>query len=154
MKKISFEELCDLVAHVDYLWENTFPIYFNVDSTEYVAGIGYYDCGDDTGDPFGVFGITEELQYLARLEPKIDKEDNTISFLVSFLDVDDPDDMTYDDIVEMLKKQCNITEKSKIEISNKYCFDGTQKYIKWSYFTDDAKNKALKKYEERSLECK
>ena len=51
MKKISFEELCDLVAHVDYLWENTFPIYFKVDSTEYVAGIGYYDCGDDTGDP-------------------------------------------------------------------------------------------------------
>ena len=90
MKKISFEELCDLVAHVDYLWENTFPIYFKVDSTEYVAGIGYYDCGDDTGDPFGVFGITEELQYLARLEPKIDKEDNTITFL----DVDDPDDMT------------------------------------------------------------
>ena len=73
---------------------------------------------------------------------------------ISFLDVDDPDDMTYDDIVEMLKKQCNITEKSKIEISNKYCFDGTQKYIKWSHFTDDAKNKALKKYEERGLECK
>ena len=67
---------------------------------------------------------------------------------ISFLDVDDPDDMTYDDIVEMLKKQCNITEKSKIEISNKYCFDATQKYIKWSHFTDDAKNKALKKYEE------
>ena len=52
MKKISFEELCDLVAHVDYLWENTFPIYFNVDSTEYVAGMIYYDCGDATGDPF------------------------------------------------------------------------------------------------------
>lgn len=151
MKKISFEELCDLVADVDYLWENTFPIYFKVDNTEYIAGIGNYDCGDDTGDDYGVFGITEELQYLARFEPEIDKEGDTL-YIPRFLDVDDPDDMIYDDIVEMLKKQCNITENSEIVIFEESSFDGTQNYIEWAYFTDDAKNKALKKYEEQNSE--
>lgn len=151
MKKVTFEELCDLIADVDYLWEDTFPIYFKVDNTEYIAGIGSYDCGDDTGEDFGVFGISEELQYLAKLEPDIDEDGNTIH-VPRFLDVDDPDDMLYDDIVEMLKNQCNITENSEIGIFEGYSFDGSQEYIEWARFTDDAKNKALKKYEEQNSE--
>lgn len=148
MKKVSFEELCDMVAHVDYLWEDTFPIYFKVDNTEYIVGIGNYDCGDDTGDDYGVFGITEELQYLARFEPDVDSEGDTI-YIPRYLDVDDPDKMVYGEIVEMLRKQCNITEDSEIGIFEDESFNGSQDYtVEWVFCTEDAQNKALKEYED------
>ena len=136
-----------MVAHVDYLWEDTFPISFKVDETEYIVGLGSYDCGDDTGDEYGVFGITEELQFLARFEPEIDSEGDTV-YDLRFLDVQDPDSMVYEEIVEMLKTQCNITADSTIGIFEEECFDGYQHLIEWDRFTDEAKEKALKAYED------
>lgn len=144
MKKINFNELCDLVAHVDYLWENTFPINFSVDGTEYLVGIGNYDCGDGTGDELGVFGLTEELQYLMRFNDDGKSE---------YIDVQDPDQMVYEEIVEMLKKQCNITDNSEICLYDVTSFDGSQDYtVEWELCSDEVQRNALEAHKEIEME--
>lgn len=137
MKKINFEELCDLVLDVDPIFSNTYPINFKVDGKEYLVGIGNYDCGDDTGDDYGVFGQTEDLQYLARFEDDI----------VRYIDVQ-PEDCIVD-VEEMLMTKCKITPDSEIILYEDSSFDGSQDYtVEWVFCTDDVQENALKNYEQ------
>lgn len=134
MKKITFNELCDLVSNVDYINPKSYPIIFDVDNVEYYVGIGDFvnDTGKDTDINFG--GLTEELQFLMSFYNDI----------ASIRDVQDPDIMTYEDIVSMLKKQCNITDNSEIYLYDYESFDGTQEYyIDWEECSEEVKYKAL-----------
>lgn len=136
MKKITFDELCQLVSEVDYLCPNTFPISFDVDGVEYCVGIGSFDdCGTED-DVENIFcGLTDELQYLIKFS--VDEE-------AIILDVQDPDNMVYNEIVSMLKKQCNITDNSEIYLYKDESFDGSQSYIvEWDCCSDEIKYKEL-----------
>lgn len=134
MKKITFNELCDLVSKVDYINSKSYPIIFDIDGVEYYVGIGDFvnDTGKDTDVNFG--GLTEELQFLMRFYDDI----------ASIRDVQDPDNMVYEEIVSMLKKQCNITDNSEIYLYEDESFNGTQDYyIDWEECSEEVKYKAL-----------
>lgn len=47
------------------------------------------------------------------------------------LDAQDPDDMSFDEIGDMLKKCCNITETSDIQLYEEYSFNGEQHDVFW-----------------------
>lgn len=134
MKKITFNELCDLVSKVDYINSKSYPIIFDIDGVEYYVGIGDFvnDTGKDTDVNFG--GLTEELQFLMRFYDDI----------ASIRDVQDPDNMVYEEIVSMLKKQCNITDNSEIYLYDDESFNGAQEYyIDWEECSEEVKYKAL-----------
>lgn len=141
MQKISFKELCDLVVDVDPILPNTYPINFKVDDTEYLVGIGNYDCGDDTGDDCGIFGQTDDLQYVARFEDDI----------VRYIDVQ-PEDCIVD-VEEMLMTKCKITPDSEIFLYEVTSFDGSQDYtVEWVFCSDDVCENAIKAYEQEHTE--
>lgn len=154
--KITFEDLCDLVMDVDYIFDHTYPINFMVDGKEYLVGIGDYDCGDDTGDSLGVFGGTGELQYLMRYDMEdSDFKDVETGTLVkeTYIDVINPDIVGYEyiEIIKLLKKQCNITNDSEIILFKESSFDGSRDYtIKWGLCSEEVKSRALKEYQKKN----
>lgn len=77
-KKINFETLHKLVADIDYVAENTFPVVFLVSGRKYICGIE----------------ATNEQQFL------IDEDSNV-------LDLQEPDNMNFDQIGKMLKEKCD-----------------------------------------------
>ena len=135
MKKITFNKLCDLVSKVDYINPFSYPIHFDIDDVEYCVGIGSFDTigakkeGYDVENFFG--GLEDELQYLL----KITNTDEDI--LCTFVDVQDADAMIYNDIVTMLKKQCNITKGSKIYLYDDISFNGTEECISYESLSEE-----------------
>ena len=129
MKKISFKELCRLVSEVDYINPSSYPINFIANGDEFCVGIGKFDATtaklkkQDVKNFFGC--LTDELQYLLRF----DYNENDDEVIGTYIDVQDPDNMIYNEIVSMLQKQCNINEKSLIYLYEDESFDGSQDYI-------------------------
>ena len=143
MKTITFDELHKLTANVDYLYPNTFPIKFKVDNVRYCIGIGYFDddaaneCDFDCTDFF--YGYENEIQYLSQIDNKYEE---------TILDASDSDNMVFDEIGDILKKCCNITENSKIELYERGCFNGRIYCVYWADLSDEVVEKERKLIEE------
>ena len=103
-KRITFQELHDMVAHIDYLIINSYPVIFTVNGKRFACGI--------TGTP----GKYYEQQYLAQL--------CSFGGFNKILDLQDPDCMEYRSIGRMLKRKCGINMDSKIWL-NPNSFNGT-----------------------------
>ena len=74
MKIVTLNELTDIIADIDYLFENTYPVKFEVNDIHYEAGI-----------------TPEELQYI------VNNDTDEVIML------DDPDDMGYGEICQVLE---------------------------------------------------
>jgi hypothetical protein len=157
MKTITFDDLHQLVSEVDYINEESYPIAFTVDGKKYRVGIGPYsiddlsniaeDCDEEEVEHYAYFpdffsGYEDEVQYLSRIYDEDDFDAPGANEIV--LDACDPDDMEFHAIGDMLKKCCNITESSKIQISTKHSFNGNQYGVWWMELSDEviAKEKA------------
>ena len=92
MRKISFEELCKLVAHIDYIDSSSYPVSFVVNNKGKAPRV--FECGIGEADNnvwfCNAFGGETELQYM------LSEKDGIV-------DLQDPDCMVFDDICEMLK---------------------------------------------------
>lgn len=118
MEKISFEELCKLVAHIDYIDSNSYPVSFVIkdkgkEPRRFECGIGKADnnvwfCRS--------FGGETELQYM------LSEKDGIV-------DLQDPDMMVFDKICEMLKAKCKIGAESEILLNDDISFDGEELHI-------------------------
>jgi len=139
-RKISFEELCDFVANIDYIDSESWPVVFEVHNgnkppTEYECGITDVDNSMEKNNKKlyeliekHVCGEVNEIQYF--------KNNNT----GEFLDLDDPDSMLKENIDKMLMKECNIKENSEIFFLEDDSFgmsSGTG-YLIWENKLDDA----------------
>jgi hypothetical protein len=146
MKKIiTFKELHRLVSEIDYINDESYPVSFTVDGIKYRAGIGPYclddltnvaeDCNEEDKEHYSYFrdffyGYDDEVQYLSRIEDEEIQEEYV-------LDVQDPDDMAFDEIGKMLKKCCSITETSNIQLHTNSSFNGNQYGVWWMELSDD-----------------
>ena len=126
-KKISFDTLQQLVANIDYVLEDSFPVVFFVDGRKYSCGIKY---------------SPDEEQYLQYL---LDKDDN-------LLDLQEADGMEWDAIGKMLKEKCRVsdTAPSRITLAVPLSFGGEMPNLYWKirkYRMEEAaaKLEALKK---------
>lgn len=110
-RDITLKQLTDLVADIDTATPN-FTIKFSVDGRKYQAGLGELvvcEEFDDIANYEGYFNdVTDNLQYLAKAD----------DIELEFVDVQDPTDMEYEDIKQMLIYHCNITENSIIRLRN------------------------------------
>lgn len=128
MKKITFEELCKLVAHIDYINSSSYPVSFVVKDKgkaprRFECGIGEADNNVWFCDAFG--GETE-LQYM-------------ISEKEGIVDLQEPDWMVFGEICEMLKTKCKIGAESEILLNEEVSFDGEELYINEELFSDGLK---------------
>lgn len=116
MREICFKELQDIVANVDYIAEDSFPIRFRVinGKTEksFQVGIGYIDDNAEYNELLGGDG-----QYIAEFDNKDLGRKYPCYFEV--LEFVDADDMCYSEIGDSLRRLCGITDKSKIILSPK-----------------------------------
>jgi hypothetical protein len=139
MKPITFDELHCLAANVDYLLPNTFPIKFKVDGVKYLIGVGYFETdgaeGADVDFIDFFYGYENEIQYLSRIEN---------SYEETILDASDSNGLVFEEIGDILKKCCNITEKSKIELYERGCFNGCVRGVYWADLSDDVIEKQQK----------
>lgn len=135
MVRISFKKLHNLIASIDYLyWGDTSnsiikKLQFIVENSNvkniYEAGIASI-----TKDKYkDIFCNLSELQYLIKY--KEDKNNYEI------IDLQDPDEMLFEEIRIMLIEKCKINKESKIYITSK-----------------KSKNNKLLKYENLSTELK
>lgn len=129
MKKITFEDLCRLVSEVDYINPYSYPIVFEVEGVDFEFCVGIGDLyHKESGD------LIQDLQYLLGFPSN--GEDCT------FFDVQDPDMMIYEEIVSMLKKQCNANEDSIIWLYDEESLNGAQLYdINWNECSKEVKEK-------------
>lgn len=95
-KKITFKELQDFVANIDYIDEESYPINFKVDENSFSCGI----CDE-------IYSHGESLDYNREGQYLLNSNGDC-------LDLQDPDMMIYDEIGNMLKEKCNITDTSTI----------------------------------------
>lgn len=119
-RKISFDELHKLVANIDYVWDESFPIAFSVKNGKEVCK---FECGI-TGE-FEFHGeLFDEYQYLAVTEIGGHKF-NLIGDLFS------PDDVSKEEIEAILKKCCRINDDSVITLyeNKSKSFNGKRKNI-------------------------
>ena len=133
MKKISFEELCKLVAHIDYINSSSYPVSFVVkDKGKAPRG---FECGIGEADNnvwfCEIWGGETELQYM------ISEKDGIV-------DLQEPDLMVFGEICEMLKTKCKIGAESEIQLNEEVSFDSEELYINEELFSDELK-KDLKK---------
>jgi hypothetical protein len=128
MKKISFEELCDLVAYIDYIDSSSYPVSFVVKNKGKAPRI--FECGIGEADTnvwfSNAFGGETELQYMHSPKDGI-------------VDLQDPDSMVFDEICEMLKTKCKISAESEILLNEDVSFDGEELYIYEWLFSDELK---------------
>ena len=128
MNKISFQELCKFVAHIDYINSSSYPVSFVIkdkgeEPKRFECGIG----DADKNDWFCVAFCGEtELQYM------ISEKDDIV-------DLQEPDWMVFDKICEMLKTKCKISAESEILLDENNSFDGEELYIYEELFSDELK---------------
>lgn len=105
---IKFEELQRIISDIDYLSNSLEYVEFAVINgdkfTRYCAGIGQFGYDVNLKLKYHKFAdiVSEEPQYI------VDATHDII------LDLQDPDAMVFEQIGEILKKKCNITEYSDI----------------------------------------
>ena len=130
MKKISFEELCKLVAHIDYIDSSSYPVSFVVNNKGKVPRRFEFECGIGEADNnvwfCEAFGGETELQYM------ISEKDGIV-------DLQEPDCMVFDEICEMLKTKCKIGTESEILLNEDVSFDSEELYINEELFSDELK---------------
>ena len=104
-KKISFDALQQLVANIDYVFDDSFPVVFFVDGHKYSCGIEH---------------SLNERQYL------LDENEN-------LLDLQEADDMEWDAIGKMLKEKCRVsdTAPSRITLAVPLSFGGERPNLDW-----------------------
>lgn len=128
MRKISFEELCKLVAHIDYIDSSSYPVSFVVNNKGKAPRV--FECGIGEADNnvwfCNAFGGETELQYM------LSEKDGIV-------DLQDPDCMVFDDICEMLKTKCKIGAESEILLNDDISFDSEELYINERLFSDELK---------------
>lgn len=128
MKKISFEELCKLVAHIDYIDSSSYPVSFVVKDKWKAPRV--FECGIGEADNnvwfCKAFGGETELQYM-------------ISAKDGIVDLQDPDCMVFGEICEMLKTKCKIGAESEILLNDDVSFDSEELYINEELFSDELK---------------
>lgn len=113
MKKIDFNELSGLISNIDYINSDSYPVVFSIINKEtdnietFEAGIGDWEGTDNNIDTLidKAFGIQRELQYLARID---NMGEDTEEFC--YLDLQDPDCMVANEIDDMLKEKCHLSE--------------------------------------------
>lgn len=115
--KISFKKLCKLVANIDYIFADSFPVSFSVINNgiekRFECGIG--ECDEEVMKNDYDFS-TSEFEYQCLID--YDKD--------MIIDIQDPDWMEWNDICDMLKEKCGITKKSEIILDEGISFDGTK----------------------------
>lgn len=118
-KEITFKELCDLVARIDYALESTFPIKFSVVTKNKHSVTSFFEAGiGDSADE-------EEQQYLGEYHVSSEKSfKKGRGVMVKILDVQEPDAMSFDNIVLLLADRCKITPNSKIYLYEDISFNG------------------------------
>lgn len=155
MKKINFKELHRLVSNIDYVNEASYPVAFTVDGVKYRAGIGAFNADDsdiygDEGTDFTDFfcGFKDEIQYLSRIEN--DDDETTFEWDGGYdyiLDAQNPEGimegMVFNETGDMLKRCCNITETSDIQLYEEYSFNGEQHDVFWMDLDQDVIEKEL-----------
>ena len=134
--KINFNRLHKLVAKIDYIDRTSYPVYFVVKNKTskmfFKSGI----CDIITED--GSETVFEEQQYLVSFDGNDDFMETE-----DFLDLSEPDCMTFNGIGKILKEKCGITESSKIELLEEHSFNGEYEY----YIIPELNEELLKKYE-------
>lgn len=119
MEKITFEQLKDLIANIDYLDDESYPVCFDVTTN---GEKREFECGITSGFEYdGEY--FEEYQYFGRHFKRKDYK--------HFINVEmkDADDIVFDEIEKMLNKYCNIENGSVIRLLGK-SFKGKRKKIK------------------------
>ena len=133
MKKISFDVLCKLVAHIDYIDSSSYPVSFVVKDKGKAPR--RFECGIGEADNnvwfCNAFGGETELQYM------ISEKDGIV-------DLQDPDMMVFGEICEMLKTKCKIGAESEILLSEEVSFDSEELYINEELFSDGLKKELRK----------
>lgn len=115
MKKISFKKLHELVAEIDYICPESYPVRFEVDGRTFMAGIGNWMSKKNNEFTELIeekIGLLTDLQYVLNYD------------VSEFVDLQDPDAMDFNEIETMLKKKCKITGKSIIMLDEDESFDG------------------------------
>ena len=148
MKKITLKELQDLAANVDYLVNESYPIVFTVvngnNKLKYEVGIGHWE--EDNGiDDWNeiietVFPYSQDIQYLCLIETNTDN-------VFSFLDTQDADTMAYDEINNMLKRKCNITDDTEIYLNEDNSFNGFERTLHEEETSQMLRDEMIKTYE-------
>ena len=128
MKKISFEKLCILVAHIDYIDSSSYPVSFVIKDKGKMPRI--FECGIGEADHnvwfCKAFGGETELQYM------FSEKDGIV-------DLQDPDSMVFDEICEMLKTKCKIGAESEILLNEEVSFNSEELYINEELISDELK---------------
>lgn len=162
MKKITFNELVNLLCEIDYIDNETYPLVFKVNGEEYQAGIGHY-CAVPIEDlqnegfeqesidvlklvnEFFEYQPADEMFYIGGAE-YVGEEyyDEEHVYPIHF--VDDPDNMSYNDVKYWAKEVCNIKniKNAEIYLDEEHSFNG----IKPPMFFDEFSEKMLKMMEE------
>ena len=148
MEKITFKKLHDLVASVTVLFEKSYPIRFSItngnNTLHYEVGIGeWYESMDEEWNDMvhDLFPYPIKVQYLSLCCGDNPNE------VFSFLDTQDSEVMVYEEIEKMLKKKCNITDKSKIYLDEDNSFNGFERTIYEEETSQMLRNELTKAYE-------
>ena len=133
MKKITFDDLCAVVANIDPCFKNTYPISFKVVNTNniniYHSGIAF------STDHIPIqYIITERTYY----------KTNTWLSPIDCIDAQDDEVMSFEEIVKALQEKCNINENSKIYFYlNKDTFNGHTFRYDGNFYENDENISAL-----------
>ena len=121
-KKISFNELCKMVAKIDYLYKESYPIVFSVEDDDCIMK---HECGITKAFEFQ--GVQfDEYQYLVTTEFKSKEHKHEMDYVRHLVD---PDDVSFSEISEVLKDKCHIDENSIITLYEGKSFKGRKRYI-------------------------
>jgi hypothetical protein len=140
MKEYTFEVLHRIIANIDYVWPQSFPIQFKIvqrDGREnfYEAGICNITDNIDYENVCGGDG-----QYLSEIEGF--SEGDNVPTYICVLDLQDCDGMKFAEIGEMLKRECEITDSCSIFISDKVSRGGRMEFS-----TEDLSDDCIKRLE-------
>ena len=119
MERISFKTLCDLIANIDYIFRDTFPVSFTVqynsgERKEFECGICELDPEDWAAE---AMTFADDIQYFFESEKGI-------------VELEDPDVMGYEEICDMLKERYNIDSSCRIFLNKKLSFDGEKTFVR------------------------
>ena len=107
MEKITFDQLQQLVANIDYIYPDSYPIVFRV--THKRGGIRNYEAGIGRADgEIDPDNLTEECQYLA------ERDTCHGDVFRHVIDVQEPDNMKVSEIGQMLREKCKIKDGDTI----------------------------------------
>lgn len=158
MKKITFDELIDLLYEIDYIDRESYPIVFSVNGKAYQAGIGNY-CAvpvedllhpDYEYDPRSIDDLktineyfeynNEELLYIGGSEIEYlgdEHYDAEHSYPIFY--AIDPDWVTSAELKRKIKKICEAKtiKDAEIYLDEQNSFSGIQLPIFWDEFTDE-----------------